>query len=806
MHDPLLRPGSGRSSLTAGPTSSVRSARRGRSLVPFATIALLAGGLFAPASVVARTGVGRTASADQPAVLQAGHSHAGVLSAKHQTIGRDIGRATAVDPREAAREAKASPRASKPNKRFTVDLGAGKATKSPSSAARNLVGSATGTGGTAAATGGTTRSSLGATPLVVTQPAPIVTTSFPGITQPEACPCEPPDPWIAVSPSFVVQTTNGLVRMSSRSGTTLLSMPTWALFAVPVDRADSDPRILWDQVHSRWVGVITTFGSHFVSSGLRLAVSETADPTAGWIVYSIESPGLLADFPGISSSSTRVVLATDDFLDDGTFLGPTFVEMDWSNILAGTSLYIGGFSFRANPGDPPPSFGHFRPAIALSTAVTTPVIYEAGDSPGYFEIGGTAHAPTFGNIHFLTDEFGVEAFTLPPAPVEPGALTIAGAVDERPTDAVYRNGSVWFAATGDYPDGSDHWDKARWTRVMTTANGANPTAATDFWAFASGVDYFMPGVGINGRGSAIMAVTATDPDAMNPTTLIGGYLAGTGITTLVEIETSPTAYVGDRWGDFLGIAADPSGTGSVWLAHELADATGTWRTSVVRIVSDGTPPGAPGTIIQAPVIPSTLGATVPIRVVWGSAADADSGVKAYLVERSDDLGGFFGAQIPGTTITQALLIGHTVQYRITAIDDAGNVGLPTLSAIYRPTLYQSSTSATKYSASWTTSKSASFSGGSARYATKAGASATFTVTAARSIAIVTTKAATRGSFKVYVDGVFKATINTHATTTRFRQLLYQIRFSSPGTHKIKIVVSGSSGHPRVDLDAFVVLR
>jgi hypothetical protein len=303
-----------------------------------------------------------------------------------------------------------------------------------------------------------------------------------------------------------------------------------------------------------------------------------------------------------------------------------------------------------------------------------------------------------------------------------------------------------------------------------------------------------------------MAVTAMDPNAMNPTTLVGGLMAGSLVPTpLVEIETSPAAYIGDRWGDFLGIAADPSGAGSVWLAHELSDADGNWRTSVVRVVSDGTPPGAPGPTSQRPVIPSTLGSTVPIRVTWGAAPDIDSGIKSYLVERSDGGGSFFGVSIPGTAITQPLLFGHTVRYRITPTDIVGLVGPATLSPTFYPILVQS-TSWTAVSGTWGTSTSSGFSGGTTRYATKAGTSATFTATSARSIAIVATRAATRGSFKVYVDGVYKATVSTYSTTLKFRQLVYQFNWSSPGTHRIKIVVSGTSGHSRVDLDAFVVVR
>ena len=71
---------------------------------------------------------------------------------------------------------------------------------------------------------------------------------------------------------------------------------------------------------------------------------------------------------------------------------------------------------------------------------------------------------------------------------------------------------------------------------------------------------------------------------------------------------------------------------------------------------------------------------------------------------------------------------------------------------------------------------------------------------------VTTKATTRGSFKVYVYGVLKATVSAFSSTTKFRQDVYQFSWSTAGTHKIKIVVSGTSGHPRVDVDAFLAIK
>lgn len=766
-------------------------------------LTLIATSLFAStAATVTATGV-QAGSGLAATTSQAGnHGRSSLGDARGVPIGRTIGSGHRVDTARAAREAAASPRPLKATKRLHVDLGAGRATGSPKASTRLTV------DGTAS------RQATGTTiaPQVVAnvQPAPVITTEFAGITRADACTCEPPDPWVAASPTHVVQTTNGLVRISNRSGTPLLSIPTWALFAVPIDRADSDPRILWDDIHKRWVGVLTTYNGDWSESSLQLAVSEASDPTGAWIVYPIDTSGILADYPGISSSSSRIVLTSDDFQDEVTFLGPTWIQIDWANITAGTDLYIGGISSRPAV----PAFAHFRPAIMLSSAANTPIIYEqATDTttvPGYFEIKGSAHDPDpfddrVNLVENLNTEFGIEAFTLPPVPVQPGAHAIAGAADERPTDAVYRSGQLWFVATADYDDGPSNWDRARWTRVSTTANGAAPTAAMDVFLFASGTHYLMPGIGINSAGSAFMAVTAVDPVSVFPTTLVGGYMAGSGPSPFVEIETSPAAYIGDRWGDYLGIAADP--VGGVWLAHELADADGDWRTTVVRIVSDGTPPGVPGTVSQAPVVPSTVGATAAVKVSWGAAADPDSGIASYIVERSDDGGlNFFGAQkVLGTSIIQPLILNHFVQYRITAIDALGFVGLPRLSTNFRPILYQSTTSTT-LTGSWSTASSPSFSVGATRYSTDAGATATFTASSVRSIGIVATKATTRGSFRVYVDGVYKATISTYSTTTKFRQLVYQFSWSSTGTHKVKIVIAGTSGHPRVDLDAFVVIR
>jgi hypothetical protein len=718
----------------------------------------------------------------------ASRTPAGMTRAPLRSVAADgAGRPVRLDARRAARTARGSARDATVASRRPVSFGAGRTTTVSKPAGRTLT--------RAQSAGG----SLSAPRIPSVLPPLVVATSFTGLAEAEACDCEPPDPWIAVSPSYVVQSTNGAVRVTNRSGAPLLTISTLALFAVPADRGDADPRILWDAVHGRWVGVLATYNGDDSQDGLRLAVSESADPTAGWTVYPIETGAYFPDYPGIASSADKIVLTSDDFFG-ADFVGPSFFVLDWSNILAGTDLYIGGTSFNATDA------GHFRPALMLTSAANIPVIFEFAGQPGYFEITGNAHTAAVANDVDLSATFSATPFTVPPAPVQPDLSTISDAVDERPTDAVYRSGQLWFVSTWDYFDGTDHWDAARYTQLMTTANNT----PISFGGEVNGVgatNFFMPGVGISGNGTVFLSATETDKTSIYPRTVVAAISSGAASADYQVIESSSRAYVGDRWGDFVGIATDPGGSGSVWLAHELVDAVGAWRTSVVRLVTDGTPPTAPGAVGQASVPPATLASTIPVRITWGAASDPGSGVTGYLVARQVD-GGAFDAPtllVPGTSTVRPLVVAHSYRFRVSAVDAVGNVGPPTYGPTFRPTLYQQ-TSGAVYSGTWSAASSAVYSGGGVRYASTAGRSVTFTSTLARSIGIVSTKGPTRGAFKVYVDGVYKTTIFTYGTSTRYRQLVYQVNWASAGTHRVKIVVVGTGTHRRVDVDAFIVLR
>ena len=118
------------------------------------------------------------------------------------------------------------------------------------------------------------------------------------------------------------------------------------------------------------------------------------------------------------------------------------------------------------------------------------------------------------------------------------------------------------------------------------------------------------------------------------------------------------------------------------------------------------------------------------------------------------------------------------------------------------TLHQQT--AASYTGTWKTSTCLCFSGGTDTETSASGASASYKFTG-NLIQLVSAMGSTRGSFKVYIDGVYKTTISTYITNpNRNAVIVWQRAFSSVGTHTLKIVNVATSGHPRIDVDAFVV--
>ncbi len=207
------------------------------------------------------------------------------------------------------------------------------------------------------------------------------------------------------------------------------------------------------------------------------------------------------------------------------------------------------------------------------------------------------------------------------------------------------------------------------------------------------------------------------------------------------------------------------------------------------------------------VVPSTASTVrVPVRISW-TGYDATSGIATYQLEQSYEDGAY--NRVPLSTSTQTtfaawLWPGNIYRFRVRAVDRAGNVSAWAYGPRFLLVGHQESSSDIRYAGAWRLGSASWAYGGALRYASAAGATATLRFSG-RGIAWITTMSSTRGTAGVYVDGAYAKTVSTYSAAARYRQIVFQKTWATSGTHTITIRVGGTAGHPRVDLDALIVV-
>ena len=250
-------------------------------------------------------------------------------------------------------------------------------------------------------------------------------------------------------------------------------------------------------------------------------------------------------------------------------------------------------------------------------------------------------------------------------------------------------------------------------------------------------------------------------------------------------------------------AATPTGTYPLTITGVAGGLTRT--TKVNLVVADGIAP-----TLTTPVTKllrnRTLGtSTVPVRVSW--TATDPSGISSTGLQRSVNGGSWTGATLSSRAATfyeGSIANGGSLRLRARATDTKANTSAYATGPLARARIFQQTSSAATWTGIWHSVASSTASGGSLKYATSRGASVTFRFTGS-SVAWVSTKGRTRGSATVYVDGVLASTVNLNASTGHSRAVVFARNWSAVGGHTVRIVVAGTTGHPRVDVDAFARL-
>ena len=420
--------------------------------------------------------------------------------------------------------------------------------------------------------------------------------------------------------------------------------------------------------------------------------------------------------------------------------------------------------------------------IADDTGDASPAI--ARDAAGHLHLAFGANAGGLDRLDYATNASGSWVVT----PATPG---VAGQADRHPSIAVDAAGKVHVAfersTEAPLPDG--------------TVSIAYATNATGAWAastIASGPEYrFDPSIALDPTGKPRVAYWLDNGDGalgtaggvrlatLNGSTWSTATLSSSPLDGLpsLAIDTVGRSHVlfarqapysicaaplcpsapGLRyWSDMPGFGAarrvtdNADDTFPVIVRGTDGSVSGVfvdvdWRLADIRVLRPLPTATAPAVHLSGAGTTLTQGKASIFATLGGSGATAFRLQESVNGGAYATVGAVSGATTRPATVTPGL--ATTRRYRVIPIDVFGRSGATVTGPTYRVSVKSEVASSTlTYAGSWSTAKSTNYYGGKVRRATSSSARATYRFTG-REVTWITTKGATRGKARVYIDGV-----------------------------------------------------
>ena len=424
----------------------------------------------------------------------------------------------------------------------------------------------------------------------------------------------PPDPMGAAGSNHVVAVVNSSIRWHTKAGVQQYnnrlgknsSTSTGSFFA-PLSPVNGtfDPKVIYDQHAGRFVVVTlerqdTASGAPTNTSRILLAVSDDNDPNGTWYYTAINSKITIgsdawADYPGFAVDEEAIYVTANmfSFGASGTYLGTRL----W--IIKKTEFYTNGVAV-VTVHDPFASVGlgnagTLQPAQVYGAGVGTTngtFLVNGGWTSGasdllaVIRVDSPLASPTFNNQFIDAGDIDNTGAAYPNAP-QLGSANLINTGDRRVQRAVWRNNKLYTVNTVVPPSGADAGQVTAHWFVISTTNVASLTLLDQGNVggedIAANTHTFYPNIAVD-AGDNIGIGFAASGTNIYP----GAYYTGRQTTNSAgTLQPSGALKVGDdyyyrafggsrnRWGDYSGIAIDPSDDLTFWLFNEYAMTRGT---------------------------------------------------------------------------------------------------------------------------------------------------------------------------------------------------------------------------------------
>jgi IPT/TIG domain len=413
----------------------------------------------------------------------------------------------------------------------------------------------------------------------------------------------PPDTQVAAGFNEIVALSNNTMRVISKGGVVLQTNDLTPFFFAASDQTATDGKVVFDSGAGRYymTDLLVNGLGNPTGSQVKLAVSQSSDPTGGWCIYSFgfftRTDGTVLDQPKVGFSDDKIMISENE--NGGT--PEDFDILQKSDVLAGCSGVAGtGFSN---------SDFNLMPVISLSFTSDMFAVYNfqscflffCSQNAGILDITGT---PAAGNVSIAETDKGINTLNTPPQGVQPafpsGGTAPIDTSDNRYSTAVFQFGHIWAGADDACNPGDGNHACLRFDEFDAT-NGFN--VLDDREIQSQGQDLYYPAISLDSSGNIFFVYTVSS-STMFPTVQTGasGLPFGGSFAAFNNFSGDSTyqctfcknkdGSLRPRWGDFSGAGQDPNNTSTIWLAGEfganssLAQGSDGWSTGIVALTFD----------------------------------------------------------------------------------------------------------------------------------------------------------------------------------------------------------------------------
>ena len=418
----------------------------------------------------------------------------------------------------------------------------------------------------------------------------------------------PPDPIGAAGPNHLVSIVNTSIEWHTKAGALQNSQgiglgpfaTAVGSFFEPLAPANAlfDPKVIYDQHAGRFVVVAlerqdVTNGDPADTSRILLAVSDDSDPNGTWFFHAINSNINLggvdrwADYPGFSVDEEAVYITNNMFAFGGGGFGGSLLwivdkGLGSGGFYDGGATGVGVYNAWAAVGQSPNTT---QPAHVFGTGGipgagnpgTFLVRYSGLTGGGQEFLGiirvddplGTIGGPLFNHQSVNVGDIDNTALAMPDAP-QSGTATLVETNDRRALHAVWRDDSLWITAQVVPASGADagqataHWWELDTSTLSTISVAQQGNVGGE--DIAGGTFTFFPSIAVDGSGNMGIGFAASAP-SIYPSAAYTGRLNTDPAGTVQPSEIFAAGqdfYIRtfggprNRWGDYSGIAIDPS--------------------------------------------------------------------------------------------------------------------------------------------------------------------------------------------------------------------------------------------------------